>query len=141
MLKRQSTQKDARVPHGIIRMRVLVAYSELILAAGIEGILAQENDLSVKGVSQSGSSAISKEVMGYQPDVIIFIERTVPDGLCELLDQMTLSPAPRIMVLDPDNNRIILYIRQEIEVTQSTDLADAIRWQPALPARGEEANA
>jgi DNA-binding NarL/FixJ family response regulator len=110
-------------------MRVLVIHHDLILGMGIEGLLAREGDIRVKGVNPSKGSGLSAEIADFQPDIIIFDEVPNSSVLSTLFDLMAGYPDPRILVMNVHNNRILIYQRQELEITHSDDLLTVIRSQ------------
>jgi hypothetical protein len=108
-------------------MRVLVIHRDLILGMGIEGLLARESDIRVKGLHPGKATGLSPEIADFRPDLIIFDEVPNNGVLSTLFDLMAGYPAPKILVMNVHNNRVLIYQRHELEITQSNELPDMLR--------------
>jgi hypothetical protein len=108
-------------------MRVLVVHSGLILTAGIEDFLARQEDLSVKGISTGDRSAMLKEIAVFQPSILILDERPTPGHLAVMFKQMKSETNSKIICVNKNNNKIVIYEKTEIVVTQASELIDLIR--------------
>lgn len=108
--------------------RVLVFRCENILAAGLESLLAREDDLLVLGVTNDGPDdfLFEHEINLFQPSVVIFDESTLLTDFSYFYGIMKKYPQLRVIVVDEGDNLIHIFDKQMSLVAQSTDLIDVI---------------
>lgn len=114
-------------PASLPRPRILLIENESILGAGIERLLTDRARLHVIGVTFVNGTILIDTIKQLQPDVIILDEAyllVIPfNFLIALLDY----PSLRVMVISAHHNRVQIYDKQQLEITQLTDLLKVIR--------------
>lgn len=113
---------------GILK-RVLVFQSENLLAAGVESLLAREDDLLVLGLANicDDDFSFEHEINLFQPSVVVFDESTLLTDFSYLFGIMKKYPQLRLIVVDEGDNLVHIFDKQVTMVAQSTDLIDVIR--------------
>lgn len=109
--------------------RVLVFRCENILAAGVESLLAREDDLLVLGVTNNHDDdfLFEHEISLFHPSVVIFDESTLLTKFSHFYEIMKKYPQLRVIVVDEGDNLIHIFDKQMSMVAQSTDLIDIVR--------------
>lgn len=109
--------------------RVLVFQSENLLAAGVESLLAREDDLLVLGLANicDDDFSFEHEINLFQPSVVVFDESTLLTDFSYLFGIMKKYPQLRLIVVDEGDNLVHIFDKQVTMVAQSTDLIDVIR--------------
>lgn len=106
--------------------RVIVVLNESLIGRGVESLLSREMDLNVTGVPFIDDRALIDQIVEFQPNVVIVDESLIFGRKIDFLSLLRTDPKMRLLVLSNQDNRINIYDRQEIPVTQSTDLISAI---------------
>jgi hypothetical protein len=109
--------------------RVLVFRGENLLAAGVESLLAREDDLLVLGVTNVCEDEFSfeHEIELFRPSVVILDESSLATDFSYLYAILKKYPQLRVIVVDEGDNMVHIFDKQVITVAQSTDLIDVIR--------------
>jgi DNA-binding NarL/FixJ family response regulator len=109
--------------------RVLVFRGENLLAAGVESLLAREDDLLVLGVINIYEDGFSfeHEIELFHPSVVILDESSLSTDFPFLYEILKKYPQLRVIVVDEGDNLVHIFDKQVIMVDQSTDLVDCIR--------------
>jgi DNA-binding NarL/FixJ family response regulator len=109
--------------------RVLVFRGENLLAAGVESLLAREDDLLVLGVTNICEDGFSfdHEIELFHPSVVILDESSLATDFPLLYEILKKYPQLRVIVVDEGDNMVHIFDKQVIMVAQSTDLIDIIR--------------
>ena len=105
--------------------KVLVVHSDLMLGAGIENLLAREKDILVMGTSVTTN--MSSDIDKFRPNVIVLDETLSFEDLGRVFDLLKDCPELRVMVINLQDNRVNIYNKREISISQSTDLVYAIK--------------
>lgn len=111
---------------GLGLKRVIVVLNESLIGRGVESLLSREMDLNVTGVPFIDDRALIDQIVEFQPNVVIVDESLIFGRKIDFLSLLRTDPKMRLLVLSNQDNRINIYDRQEIPVTQSTDLISAI---------------
>jgi DNA-binding NarL/FixJ family response regulator len=106
--------------------RVVVVLSDSLIGRGVESLLSREMDLSVTSIPFVDNGALISKIEELKPDVVIMDESLIFRREVEFISLLRCYPKVRILVLSIQDNRINIYDREEIPVTQSTDLISAI---------------
>jgi hypothetical protein len=109
--------------------RVLVFRGENLLAAGVESLLAREDDLLVLGVTNVCEDEFSfeHEIELFCPSVVILDESSLATDFSYLYAILKKHPQLRVIVVDEGDNMVHIFDKQVIMVAQSADLIDVIR--------------
>lgn len=107
--------------------RVLVAFNEILLGAGVLNLLSREGDLSVTKAQLEDQVGLLHEVERHHPDILILDETLRSKQLSELARIFQIYPDLRILVINPKENVVHVYEKHEIRVDRSADLLAAIR--------------
>jgi DNA-binding NarL/FixJ family response regulator len=109
--------------------RVLVFRGENLLAAGVENLLAREDDLLVLGVTNIYEDGFSfeHEIELFHPTVVILDESSLSTDFPFLYEILKKYPQLRVIVVDEGDNMVHIFDKQVIMVAQSNDLIDVIR--------------
>jgi DNA-binding NarL/FixJ family response regulator len=109
--------------------RVLVFRGENLLAAGVESLLAREDDLLVLGVIDICEDGFSfeHEIELFHPSVVILDESSLATNFPFLYRILKKYPHLRVIVVDEGDNMVHIFDKQAIMVARSTDLLDVIR--------------
>jgi DNA-binding NarL/FixJ family response regulator len=109
--------------------RVLVFRGENLLTAGVENLLAREDDLLVLGVSDVFEDGFSfeHEIELFHPSVIILDESSLSTDFPFLYEILKKYPQLRVIVVDEGDNLVHIFDKRAIMVAQSTDLIEVIR--------------
>jgi DNA-binding NarL/FixJ family response regulator len=103
--------------------KVLISNSEILLTAGVAHLLLQNSSLSVIGARQNSESSLFVDINQYQPDIVI-IDQTEHPLLLKILENF---PKLSVIELNPHNNWIQVFQRQELYINEPLDLVAAIK--------------
>jgi DNA-binding NarL/FixJ family response regulator len=99
-----------------------------LLSDGVEHLLNKESDLDITSINVDGDSdrLILEKLADYHPHVVILDEEAdfYKNGF--LYGIFSIHPDLQVLVLNSKNNRIQIFKKQEIQITQSKDLIKAI---------------
>ena len=114
---------------GLGMKRVAVILSEFLIGRGVESLLSRDTDLIVTSLSYDGNGgeSIIHHINRYEPNVVIIDESLQNDDSWNVFNQLLEFPKLRVLVLSVRDNRIEIYDRKEILVSQSADLLSAIK--------------
>ncbi len=90
-------------------------------------MLSREMDLNVTSISYDGDDIVIHHIERYQPSVVVIDESLMLNNSGNLFNRLLDYPRLRVLVLGVKDNRINIYDRKEILVSQSADLISAIR--------------
>ncbi|MCJ7700315.1 MAG: hypothetical protein MUO62_01925 [Anaerolineales bacterium] len=107
--------------------RVLVVINKLLFGVGLESLLSQEQDLSVKSIPFKNKKTLVKEIRQYEPNVVLVDESIRTTNMPTIFDILTGFPDIRLLVINTRENSIQVYDKQEIQVTRSLDFITAIK--------------
>ena len=107
--------------------RVLVVENGRLLGAGIESLLGAETGLEVIGVSLGGWAGLIEEIRRFQPDVIVLDEDTYMVDQARLLISLEDYPEVRVVQVSANSDMVCIYEKQQVLLTQGTDLTNIIR--------------
>jgi len=107
--------------------RIFVVLSMRMLAAGIESLLSQYDDLELVGTEADLGRAIGS-IRSVQPTVIIVDSNVLsPVGEITIDELLRASPEVRVIALNLDENRLDVYNRHQVSAMEVDDLICAIR--------------
>lgn len=109
-----------------VKQRVLVATKEMLLGAGIESMLMRQNELSLISTISHTTIELINKVHQLKPEVVILDEKMYLDSLNELMTCMNERPEMRLVVVSDSENRIQIYNKRQLRVTQSMDLVETM---------------
>ncbi len=109
---------------GQMKRRVLVATREMLLGSGIESMLVRQKELDLVGITLGNKTDLIKKISRLKPEVVILDETTYLVSARDLLALLTDWPEIRLVVVSASENRVQIYNKRQILVTQSTDLVE-----------------
>lgn len=102
---------------------ILILECELLLGAGLKSLLAEKSTLKINGITADNQVELLEQIGQLQPDVIVV------DALSTLTDPFQLLAALnaypkflRVVEVSANDNRVCIYDRRQILLTQSSDL-------------------
>ncbi|MCL4301464.1 MAG: hypothetical protein KJ077_37535 [Anaerolineae bacterium] len=107
--------------------RVLIVDNELLLGAGLERLLSRTAGFHVVGVMGVDEETLIVAINHLQADVLIFDEASLLKIPLKLLTTILDYPDLRIVVVNTEDNRAQIYDKQQLVITQFTDLVKVIR--------------
>lgn len=109
--------------------RVLVFRCENLLTAGVESLLAREDDLLVLGVTDVCEDGLSfeHEIELFHPSVVVLDESSIFTEFSFIYDILKKYPQLRVIVVDQGDNLVHIFDKRALMVAQSTDLIEVIR--------------
>ena len=107
--------------------RVLVIYSDHLLAAGVESLLTRQGNLTVMSASIHRRNLLTREIERFQPDVVVLDESLQFTDFPQLLELLKDYPKLRVIVVDTVDNIMHIYDKHQIAVTHGNDLVSAIQ--------------
>lgn len=107
-----------------MKRRVLVATREMLLGSGIESLLVHQKELDLVGLTPGSKTDLLKKISRLKPEVVILDEGTYLVSARDLLALLTEWPEIRLVVVSASENRVQIYNKRQILVTQSTDLVE-----------------
>jgi chemotaxis response regulator CheB len=128
--QKRSTRPETTLnsdPAPLPRPRILIIENESILGAGIERLLADRARLDVIGVTSVNGTMLIDTIKQLQPDVIILDEAHLLAMPFNFLTALLDYPSLRVMVISAHHNRVQICHKQQLLVTQVTDLVSLIQ--------------
>lgn len=104
------------------KQRVLVIENDLLLGASIESLLVQEPTLEVIGFSPRNKKDLIDKILLLQPAVVILDEATHSNHSIWLLAMLKKHQDLRLIIVNADKNFIQVYHKQNVFLTQGSDL-------------------
>jgi hypothetical protein len=95
-----------------------------LLDEGVASLLKQEDDLSVSGIAYKDKATFLQDLVQARPDVIVWSEQDGTDAarVCELLPEIPVQGAIRVIIVRPDDNQVDVYEKRCVVTTQRRDL-------------------
>jgi DNA-binding NarL/FixJ family response regulator len=102
--------------------RVLVLYSESLMAQGVEAMLRKLSPLDTVGVDINQPDAV-EQARAAQPDAVV-VDVSELRGPCQALFLLLLDefPALRIICLLPEGNAVDVFRKQRVYIRRAQDL-------------------
>lgn len=122
----EKTCKLASRTKETVKQRVLVATREMLLGAGIEGLLIRQKDLDLVGVTSGSGPELIKKITRLQPEVVILDETMYLDSATSLLSFLDERPEVRLVIVSANDNRVQVYDKRQMQVMQSSNTADLV---------------
>jgi hypothetical protein len=107
--------------------RVLIAISGVVLAAGVEGLLARTGGFEVIRIIPSDEGTLRREVDRLRPAALIVDRGVALTQLAQAMEDWKPRARLRILVVHPEHNSLQVFDRQEIELQSGTDLIEVLR--------------
>ncbi|MFN8456772.1 MAG: hypothetical protein U0401_19250 [Anaerolineae bacterium] len=107
--------------------QVLIVENKLLLGGGIERLLAGESHLNIVGITPSDETSLIDMINHLQPDVIILDQATPLTNSVRLLTCLKDYPRVRLVGVSADDNLVQVHDKQQIQVSEATDLAAIIQ--------------
>jgi hypothetical protein len=118
------------------KQRVFVVESELLLGAGVASLLSRESDLQVIGIMPDDEAALVEQIKRCEPDVVVLNEATYLIEATTLLALLPDYPELRVLVLSASDDKVQVFDKHQIMVTDAVGLAKLIKGQ--YPAGKED---
>jgi len=107
-------------------MCLLACENEFLLGAIIEDILNKDSSLKLTAIIGISDAEVIEALESQHPDVIIYCHKTRDDFSSNITYINSKFPELLMITITPDDNYMQLNGKQEILVTQSTDLLTVI---------------
>lgn len=107
--------------------RVLIVENQLLLGAGVQSLLTGEADLDVIGISPVNQAELVQEIRRFRPDVVVIDKVTHLADANKLVAFLKNHPKLRVVVVSANDNLVCVYNKQQVLVSQATDLINLIR--------------
>ncbi len=107
--------------------RVLIVENQLLLGAGVQSLLTGEADLEVIGISPVNQAELVQEIRRFRPDVVVIDKVTHLADANKLVAFLKTHPKLRVVVVSASDNMVCVYNKQQVLVSQATDLIHLIR--------------
>ena len=107
--------------------RVLIVQNGPLLCAGIQRLLAGELGLEVLSSSPQDRVELTQEVRRTQPDVVVLDEVSHLVDPASLLALLNTDSTLRVVVVSANDNLVRIYDKEQVLITQATDLINIIR--------------
>ena len=107
-------------------MCLLACEDEFLLGAIIEDILNKDSSLKLTAIIGISDAEVIEALESQHPDVIIYCHKTRDDFSSNITYINNKFPELLMITITPDDNYMQLNGKQEILVTQSTDLLTVI---------------
>ena len=107
------------------RTQILVIESDNLLAASIINLLASRTEFDV---SRSTASLLTHtvEANGSEPDVVIIEEAHMLANMPAFVFYVNRHPNLRLIVMGVDENKVHIFDKQMVEVTQVSDFLELL---------------
>lgn len=122
----EKTRRLASRTKETVKQRVLVATQEMLLGAGIEGLLIRQKDLDLVGVTSGSGPELIKKITRLQPEVVILDEMMYLSNAENLMSFFGERPEVRFVVVSANENRVQVVNKRQIQVMQSSNTADLV---------------
>lgn len=109
----------------LTRKRIAVFCKESLLASAVENLLAGKKDIVFRDLSRKKAD-LARQMEIFRPNIIITEEESFLDFGPEFFGLLRSGNDLNILVIHQQKNRIRLLRHQEISITKSEDLLEAI---------------
>ncbi len=109
-----------------IKQRVLVVENKLLLGAGLEMLLQQNDNLEVIGISPGNEEELIREIRYFNPSVIIIDETTYLTHTLRLLALLRKFHELRLVIVSANDNLIHIYHKHNLLLTKPADLINIV---------------
>lgn len=110
----------------LARKRVLIIKNTNILGAAIESLLEGYCQHEIKTILLNDQQAIEKELALFHPDIVITDEKTVLKHLLGIADCLQTYPSLRLVILNPDNNKVQVFDKHQFQVQGIEDFLSVL---------------
>ena len=107
------------------KTKILVLESDNLLAASIMNLMASRTELDVSH-STVTSLANAVEANGSEPDVVIIEEAHMLANMPAFVFYVNRHPNLRLIVMGVDENKVHIFDKQMVEVTQVSDFLELL---------------
>lgn len=121
-------------------MCLLACENEFLLGAIIEDILNKDNSLKLTAIIGISDAEMIEALESQHPDVIIYCHKTRDDFSSNITYINNKFPELLMITITPDDNYMQLNGKQEILVTQSSDLLTVIHNHISLSQQDNRMN-
>jgi len=106
--------------------RILVVFERFLFTAALESLLAHEPGIDFMITPIIDENTLMRDVESYCPNVILLDENILTNDLIRRIGQLKNCPELMIMVIQADSNQVHSYAKRILDLTQSSDLIEAI---------------
>jgi DNA-binding NarL/FixJ family response regulator len=103
--------------------KVFISNSEDLLTAGVAHLLLQDGMLDIVGSKRHTDSSLLLEIKNHHPDIVIIDQKEHP----LLLQILESFPTMCVIELNPHNNWIQVFARQELYISQPLELVAVVK--------------
>lgn len=109
--------------------RVMLVGNVSLLGAGIEQLLQDVPDLIVEAVAPDSTDHWITQITTSHPNVIVLHQTMYRIDPARLLASLENHDRIRVVVIDPDDNQLHIYEKNQISVAHVEDLVAVIQGQ------------
>ena len=113
--------------------RVLIVENDLLLGAGIERLLSQNANIELLGLASARDIDFAKHINQFKPDVIVMDEASYLASSIRPLTLLKNCPSLRVVMVNTNDTLVHIYDKQQIRVTQMTELVNVVRRREGSP--------
>ena len=113
--------------------RVLIVENDLLLGAGIERLLSKNANIELLGLASARDIDFAKHINQFKPDVIVLDEASYLASSIRPLTLLKNCPSLRVVMVNTNDTLVHIYDKQQIRVTQTTELVNVVRRCDGLP--------
>lgn len=107
--------------------RVLIIKSNSLFSSALECLLDSETGLSLQRISFGSPESLKYKLESFQPEVLVLDTSVSLYGRYLLRDLLVRFPDLPFIIVSAKENKLRLYVPQEMPVTYAGDLANIVR--------------
>jgi DNA-binding NarL/FixJ family response regulator len=105
---------------------VLIMVSNNLLKQAMVSLLVDQSNMTILTGELNSQQELVDEIQHYMPDVVVMAEGTGLSSTEALVSLLMLYPGLRVIVMSEENNWLHVFSKDEVLMSQATDLVDLI---------------
>jgi hypothetical protein len=114
-------------------VRVVIVTRNLLLGDVLENLLPNVFRLSYPSDLYANADVLQQAIDHYQPEVVVLEEGLIGDTSNPLLSQSLNYGRARLILVNPEENRVHVYDKFQISLTRAADLLALVEHFPGHP--------
>jgi chemotaxis response regulator CheB len=106
---------------------ILIVVTNTLLKQAMTNLIANHSDMTVVTRGMNTVEELIDEIARHSPDVVVLEEGTLLSSAETLVSLLMLYPGLRVIVLSEQSNWLHIYSKEEVLMTQATDLVNLIQ--------------
>jgi len=107
--------------------RVLLIRCDDLISGGIASLLKRAPDINLLNITINDIPHLINKINEFCPSILVLKSNLKFIAPSSMIDLLSKFPNLRILLIDESKNIIHVYEKQEVQVTQSTDLLGLVR--------------